>query len=222
MISLCLPTRGRPEAFKNMYTSAIELADNPNDLEFISFHDDDDRSVYEYHGYHKVVVGKRDAQPITETWNICVKEATGDLFLFIMDDAVFYTKGWDTATHKAFDESDDKIIFAYYDDQYYRSNHGSVFCVHKNWIDAVGYLAPHYFTAHFGDGWVNAVADKIKRKVFLRHTVVKHHSILKDLTHLEHMERKRRDDPKSLFIAKEEERVQDAQKLQDFINNFKK
>ena len=145
MISICLPTRGRPEAFKRMCQSALTLATNPNDIEFVSYHDNDDPAVYEYIGNHKEVFGARIIQ--SNMYNFCYKVATGPICAFIPDDCVFYTQGWDEIIRGIFDASGDKILFVHPNDKYHRSRFGALGFLHKNWIDTVGYFIPPYFSA---------------------------------------------------------------------------
>ena len=112
MISICTPTRGRPESFKKMCLSVLENATEPDDIEFIVYRDDDDESVYEYIGNHKEIVGERIIQ--SQMYNECYKIATGSIYMFLPDDMLFCTKDWDTYVKEAFDKSVDKIIFVYF------------------------------------------------------------------------------------------------------------
>ena len=87
MISICLTTRERPAIFKQMCVSALANAVNPDDVEFISYHDLDDPSKYEYIGNHKEIYG--DTMTISEMMNACYAEASGDICMFIADDFLF-------------------------------------------------------------------------------------------------------------------------------------
>src|SRR3989344_4010932 len=111
MISICLPTRGRPESFKKMCLSVLENAAEPDDIEFISYHDKDDTSIYEYVGNHKEIIGERIIQ--SAMFNECHKIATGPIYMFMVDDMIFDTKGWDKSVKEVFDRSSDKIIFVF-------------------------------------------------------------------------------------------------------------
>ena len=156
MISIILPTRGRPEFFKRMCLSVLDNASEPNDIEFVSYRDNDDPSIYEYFGNHKEVSGNRINH--SQTFNECYKIAVGPIYMFATDDMVFYTKEWDKHVKEAFDQSVDKIIFVYANNKYTRSSFGTVGFLHKNWIDTVGYFTPPYFAAWYTDHWINDVA----------------------------------------------------------------
>ena len=218
MISICVPTRGRPAIFKRFCTSILQNAKHPDNVEIISYHDFDDDSPYEYFGNHKEIVGPRIA--VSDMINLCQKIGTGDIFMFANDDLVFYTPGWDDIVQKTFDKMEDKIMFAFPNDNYYRSNHGQCGWMHKNWCDTLGYLVGPHFTSMYWDKWVNDVADKINRKLFLRNVVVKHLVVQDDLTHKEYLENKEKDKPLEYYNSTEEVRQEDAQRLQRFINNY--
>lgn len=225
MISIILPTRGRPEFFKRMCLSVLDNASEPNDIEFVSYRDNDDTSIYEYFGNHKEVVGDRINH--SQTFNECYKIAAGSIYMFAADDIVFYTKEWDKYVKEAFDQSADKIIFVYPNDKYARSNYGVVCFLHKNWIDTVGYFTPPYFAGWYSDRWINNVAAKINRRVFLRPVVIKELGVdentrqIDDKTHMEYKKRIHENNCKEIYLSKEVERERDAQLLQDFINNYK-
>ena len=225
MISIILPTRGRPKLFKRMCLSVLESTSDPKDIEFVSYRDNDDPSIYEYFGNHKEVVG--DRINYSQTFNECYKIAAGPIYMFAADDIVFYTKEWDKYVKEAFDQSADKIIFVYPNDRYARSNHGVVGFLHKNWIDTVGYFTPPYFAAWFTDYWINDVAIKINRRVYLHPVIVKevgtkgNNRQIPDKTHKEYMKRRDKNNCKEIYRLKEAERESNARLLQNFINNFK-
>ncbi len=242
MISLCLPSRGRPELFKRMCLSVLDNASNPSDIEFVTYRDNDDDSVYEYFGNHKEVVGERIFQ--SAMFDECRKIATGPIYMFAVDDVVFFTKDWDKYVREAFDKSNDKIIFVYPNDKWCRSNRGQVGFLHKNWVDTVGYLMPPYFTAGWADRWVYEVASMINKKIYLGPVVVIHlgpdlegfkervrqkgHAFAlendnhtEDKAHAEYYERWEKGDTTGVYYSKEVEREIDAKKLQNFIDHFK-
>jgi hypothetical protein len=216
MISICFPTRGRPEVFKIMCLSALNTASDPNDIEFVTYHDDDDTSPYKYFGNHKEVIGKRIIH--SQMHNECQKVATGPIYMFAADDVIFYTKGWDKYVKEIFNKSTDKILFVHPNDENFGSKLGVMGFLHKNWIDTVGYLLPPYFAAWNADNWVTDLAVRINRKVFLPSVIVKHLDFEEDRTHVEYI--KKIDDALAIYNSKEWEREKDAQLLQNFINKY--
>lgn len=174
MISICLATRKRPEPFKKLCQSALLLADNPKNVEFVSYHDDDDRTKYEYFGNHREVIGPRSID-IFKMANECQKAATGPIFMFTADDFYFETPHWDTEVLKEFEKYQDKIVLVCPDgDSWFRWAWGPVGFVHKNWIDALGYLLPPCDGGQAADKWLDELARSIGRNVRLMSVVVQH------------------------------------------------
>ena len=218
MISICLPTRGRPESFKKMCLSVLENASEPDDIEFVSYHDKNDKSVYEYVGNHTEIIGERIIQ--SEMFNMCQKVATGPIYMWTCDDIHFAdtNKGWDILIKKTFDKSKDKIIFVHPNDRYHRSRFGVVGFLHKNWIKTVGYFLPPYFNTGQADKWINDLANIINRRVFLRAIRITNTRIADDLTHQDYLTNVRTS--RHLYWSKKDERDKDAKLLQDFIDNI--
>jgi hypothetical protein len=198
----------------------LNNADNPNDIEFVSYHDDDDDSVYEYVGNHREITGPR-LPFYSQCWNDCAKIATGDIYLYNSDDIQFVSKGWDTEIKDAFDKSKDKIIFVYFNDKRHVSSYGCIYCVHKNWIDTVGYLTPGFFSSHYPDNWMNALARRIDRKVRLDNVKLKLQG-LEDKTHKEYLERREKESPRGIYQAHKPQLLEDARKLKQFISDYEK
>jgi hypothetical protein len=220
MISLCIPTRNRPDIFKLMCQSVLNTVSNPNNVEFSVYRDDDDKSVYEYMGNYKEIRGKR-IYP-NAAMNECQKAATGPIYLFMPDDIIFKTKGWDEQVKDTFDKSADKIIFVYFNDHRCGYRYGAIGCLHKNWIDTIGYIF-HPDLCRRGDVWVNQVANNISRKVYLRGIEFNDMVITDDQTHLEYnIEVERTNNLAHYRSAKMKiARSRDTAVLLDFIKNHK-
>lgn len=219
MISVCLPTRGRPESFKKMCLSMLETSSDPDDIEFVSYHDKDDESKYEYVGNHKEVIGDR-LYNYSQMWNECQKVAEGPLYLYQADDIFFETKGWDVKVKQVFESYEDKIVFVCFNDHRHHSNDACIFCVHKNWVDTLGYLTPPYFSSHLPDNWVNDIAKGVGRRVRLGDVFIRHHWISDDETHISYVKRRADDPPWEIYNKTKRERKRDIQKLKDFIKNY--
>ena len=217
MISICTPTRGRPESFKKMCLSVLENASNLNDIEFVVYRDNDDESAYEYVGNHKEIRGERlYADP---TYNMCQKVATGPIYMFVPDDIIFETKDWDEQVKNVFDKFADKIIAVYFD-----NGTGFAFgvgCLHKNWIDTVGYfLNPDL--CRRGDVWISRIAKNLNRRVFLRRVVYKDQNITEDQTHAEYLMEYERTNCYEQYHKMRPIRSRDQALLQTFIDNYNK
>ncbi len=226
MISLLVPTRKRLKEFKRFYESAMNMADDPYNIEVVAYVDEDDHT---YDGLNlmnlKIVRGKRVV--LSEMWNECWKVATGPYYGHMGDDIRFETPNWDVAVREAIDSFPGKIGFVWGDDkaptgrQKIFGTHGFV---HKNWTDVTGRFVPPYFSSDYNDTWFNDISELIESRKFLPtvHTNHLHYvwgKALKDQTTLDRLERHQKDDPESLYYSPQMqwEREQEAFELRKAI-----
>ena len=242
-ISILCPTRNRVDDLEKFVTSVYETAEFKDLLEFIFYIDDDDensvlkceelsnRNKY----FFKVIVGER-IRLMSDMWNKCSEQATGKIMFVGSDDIICRTKNWDTVVRDEFDKFDDKIVFVFGSDGIKSGpknknpatphGYGTSYFLHKNWVDVVGYIDPPYFSADFADIWMNDIAQRIGRgvwiDVYMEHM---HPGVGKgewDSTHNERLQRLHEDDNTGIYKSKEDERITDSNKLLEFINNYQK
>lgn len=221
MISLLVPTRGRPSGLRRMVDSAFEHASAPGTFEVVAVVDDDD---FSYEGmwelYNTTTIIKTKRTLLSLYWNLAYEEAKGPIYMHASDDIVFQTPDWDLKVEEAFDKYPDKIVFVYGDDgDPTHKNFGTHGFLHKQWVDAVGYFVPPYFSSDWNDTWLNEVADKIGRKekidILTEHM---HYGLRKgelDLTHAERLVRHFKDNTPRIYEDKVAERNTDAAKLRE-------
>lgn len=227
-ISVIVPTRGRPEMFERMYRSLVDTVTYPRQVEVVARLDDDDETKAFYpadDGHHRFIdtsvrikYGNGPRCLLSEAWNSCIGFAKGEIFMHCGDDITFDTPGWDVEVRKAFDETPDKILFAYGNDL---GPHGETFgthgFVHRRWVEAVGYFLPPLFSSDWNDVWLNEVAELVGRKRLLPFVTEHHHYTFgkaeRDQTHAEREERGAADDVVGLYKKTVSERKADAQKL---------
>ena len=117
LISVILPSRGRPEQLYRCIASALSLSARPTLIEFIVYIDDDDSSYDEM--LHKpvlfqVIRGPRNG--IGQANQDCANLARGEILLFINDDIIVETPNWDEG-FRAIDTSiKDGVYLAYPND----------------------------------------------------------------------------------------------------------
>lgn len=219
-ISLLLPTRNRPDNIKRFWDSVQETADS--EVEVVVYIDSDDESYNREEMRKagiKVVHGRR--RILSETWNQCYSAATGDILGHMGDDIIFRTKGWDTKVRQAFAQYPDRIVFVYGDDGGPMSDFGTHGFIHRNWVEAVGYFVPPYFSSDYNDTWLNDVAKLIGRHhrvdILTEHMHPAFNKAEWDKTHQERMERHRRDNVDDLYRSHEMQvrRQADAEKLRE-------
>jgi glycosyltransferase involved in cell wall biosynthesis len=229
-ISICAPTRQRPDHIERLIQSAVDTASTPNLLEFCFYCDDDDALTQEkltvlsreYHNI-KFISGPRTI--FSDTWNHCYQLSTADVIMMGSDDIVFRTKNWDQAVLDEFDQCPDKILFVYGDDLKQGIHLGTHGFLHRKWIQVCGYFSPPYFSADYCDTWINDVANQLGRKLFLPDVVIEHmHVSMKkaamDDNARDRVVRSRRDDNRGIFYSAEKmqernRQVQDLKNLMD-------
>lgn len=218
MISLLVPTRGRPDGLWNLLLSAYETATHPKRIEIVAYVDDDDPDREEYfeNDHVKWVLGPRIV--LSEMWNKCYEAASGEILMHCGDDIVFRTAGWDAIVREKFDEYEDKIVIVHGDDVSPNTDalatHGFL---HRRWVETVGYFVPPYFSSDWNDVWLTEVADEIGRRVKVPIvTEHMHYSFGKadrDQNTNDREERGLRDDVVGLYKRTAKERRNDAAKL---------
>lgn len=217
MISILLPSRGRPENVDRLVDSVMDTAEGQ--VEIILYLDEDDDTQHRYPLKNPIVKGYLTKRTVLSMyWNLAYEKATGSIFMQCGDDIVFRTKGWDTKVKEAFDKYPDKIVLVYGDDgDPTEKTHGTHSFLHKNWVEAVGYFVPPYFTSDFSDTWINDLADGIGRKakvdILTEHMHPAFGKGALDLTHAEKYVRHWTDKMPELYESKADERKADMEKL---------
>jgi len=223
LISILVPSRGRPEMWRDMIASVFATATYPRNVEVRTRVDDDDLALDDYVWIWErlgrkapVTIGRRIL--LSEAWNELVPLARGEILMHGGDDIIFRTPGWDQMVRDVFAASDDKILLVQGDDlspnREALATHGFV---HRRWVETVGYFLPPLFSCDWNDVWLTEVADAIGRRVLLPFvTEHQHHSFGKrerDTTDAEREQRGADDDVVGLFNRTKPDRVRDAEKL---------
>lgn len=232
LISILCPTRGRPHNIHRLISSACNTAEDVNQIEFVFYLDNDDtegrRGINEATQQYtqvkiKAVTGERIT--LSEMWNVCHRNSTGEIFMHCGDDIEFITKSWDALVRNKFLEFPDRIVFVHGNDGHYLDTFGTHGFIHKNWIDTVGYFLPSYFSCDYADTWLNDVANEISRRYYVDILTMHHHPLFgrgpMDQTHIDRLERGQRDNPGQTYAEKAPERHIDALKLKNYILTFR-
>lgn len=169
MISILVPSRGRPNQLHRLTDSIYQTADNCDDLEIITYVDDDDPEGLEYlelPDLRLLIHGPRIL--LSEAWNECWRQSQGNILMHCGDDIIFRTKSWDQKVKAAFAEYPDNIVFVHGNDG---SDKGTWFgthgFIHRDWADMVGYFVPPFFASDYNDKWLNDVAESLGRKRYV-------------------------------------------------------
>lgn len=221
LISILLPSRGRPLGVDRVVNSVRKTATHLRFIEFVIRLDSDDDSKDEYLQYEGVRLRylQRQRELLSLCWNECADEAYGEILMHAGDDIEFLTPGWDQMVRDEFAGSADKILFVHGDDL---GPHGKEFgthgFVHQRWVDTVGYFLPPLFSSDWNDVWLNDVANTIGRRRLLPFVTEHHHytfgKAARDQTHADREERGIADGVVELYKRTKRERATDVHKLQ--------
>ena len=180
MISLCVPSRGRPERFTQMVESARRTA--AGEFEVVGWLDDDDPTGDRYPS--DVVYGHGPRPPgaiMSGLWTKAWELASGDIAMLAADDIMFRTRGWDRMVEDAFAAVPDQLVMVYGNDGTHRKAPVLPF-VSRRWIELAGFTPPDY-QGWFSDEWIWAMAAAIRRVVYLPRLVIRHYQGKGDQTY---------------------------------------
>ena len=104
---------------------------------------------------------------MSQTINECYKLAEGDILFLGSDDLIVRTQNWDKIVLNAYDQIEDKIALVYGHDGHSPTCFATHPFLHRAWVDVIGYVTPPYFVSGMADKWLNNVAKKINRHVFV-------------------------------------------------------
>lgn len=166
MISILCPSRGRPHLAKRMVESALKTAGK--EIEIILYLNNDDP---ELDNYKKLIEKKYyqigpDRSP-GYSWNKLAECANGEILFLMGDDATFETENWVSIVETAFNNIPDKIACVYPYVPGIKKINNPHFCVHKNWVNTLGYFVPPHFWHWYVDTWTRTIAIEIDRYIRL-------------------------------------------------------
>ena len=221
MISILLPSRGRPDNIVRLANSIFETASDPSEIEIIIRLDEDDPKLNEYmdNPPKQTTYFTGPRLVLSELWNECYKKANGDILMHSGDDIVFKTWGWDDKVRNAFDTYSDKIVFVYGNDGsgVHDGKFGTHGFIHRKWAETVGYFVPPYFSSDYNDTWLNDVAKMINRHhhidILTEHMHPDFGKGLLDQTHKDRIARHKRDNVEEMYNSFKLERADNASKL---------
>lgn len=221
MISILLPSRNRPENIERLWNSVKDTVDNLDDIELVIAVDEDDPQLEAYKKWNPIIMPRT---VLSIYWNKCYEAAQGPIFMHCGDDIIFRTQGWDTAVKQAFAQYPDNVVFVHGDDGGGNGqNFGTHGFIHRDWAEKVGYFVPPHYASDYNDTHLNEVANEIGRRHYVDILTEHMHPAFGkgplDITHQERLQRHRDQNVDSLYASKRDERVQDANKLRELIQN---
>lgn len=180
-ITICCPSRGRPELAQRMQQTALETADNPEHIAIKFYLNNDDPSLAQYRSsISDYIIG--DDRPTVFSWNMLAEENNSELYMLAGDDIQFLTQGWDTKFMQQFNKYPDGIFMISFDDGRDNRQTAPHPVVSKQWRKSLGYFFPFVFHHWFVDTYTRELAENIDRYVFLKDVTIKAKKITQDPT----------------------------------------
>jgi len=162
VISILTPSRSRPALAKRMMQSAFKSPGCIIDIKFFLNSDDPMLSDYlEFLDESQYIIGPN--QSTCYSWNLMAEQATYDILFLVGDDAQFGCDNWGVKVLNAFDQYPDKIACVYPRAPSVSKKKNPHFCLHKNWIKAIGFFLPPHFYHWYVDTWIAEVARGVGR-----------------------------------------------------------
>ena len=169
MLSVLMPSRGRPDLCKKAIQSAQDTAEG--ELEFLVYVDEDDPTRDQY---KNPIIGPR----ISAGASILAlsRLAKGDMLMFGCDDFTWETKGWDRIFRERMPAHGLAVL-------YYMDRPGAAKAINpvftRKWMEVTG-LFPGYFK-HFGpDTWVIDTARKAGVLIPVNDVLIRHNKVQDD------------------------------------------
>ncbi len=117
LISLLLPTRGRPELVERFFASVVATAECLSAVEVILYVDDDDPGSHDLHcdAVHTVrLIGPNQSMGAYNT--ACLHASRGQIIVLVNDDMVMRTPGWDRELRALDRRFADRVYLGYCND----------------------------------------------------------------------------------------------------------
>lgn len=117
LISLLLPTRGRPLLVRRFFESVIKKTECLDGVEVVLYVDEDDIESHNIDCARlkvRKIIGPRSSMGFYNSR--CLAEARGEIIILVNDDMVVQTRGWDKRIRELDESVQDKIYLAYGND----------------------------------------------------------------------------------------------------------
>ncbi len=193
MISLLLPTRGRPHMMRDLVACYRNNSHNKGQNELLIYLQNDDVKLVEYVNLFGEIGLKQDIDffianpyPTGHMWNILADKAKGDLLCLMGDDVIIETPGWDIKIEEEAKKYKDNIFVITQNDGI--SDKNNLGCphpiVHKRWKEILGFFMPPMFMHRYLDTYTMGLAKELGRYIQLPDVIFAHNkgSVKKDNT----------------------------------------
>ena len=173
MITLCVPSRGRPERFRQTLESATRTATQRVECVLVLDKDDETAKSYPRGSKYLRKLYVDRPQNMSALWDLAAHEATGDIVMLCADDVIFETEGWDERVEQEFANVPDEILMVYTDSG--ADRRPILPFVSRRWVEITDEFTPHDYQGWMADEFIWAIAVELGRVVFLEDVMIRHH-----------------------------------------------
>jgi glycosyltransferase involved in cell wall biosynthesis len=224
VISMLLPTRGRPALARRFFQSVLQTTSRPDRVEIILYVDEDDVDSHRLDspGLNITrIVGPR--RSMGDYNSVCLKRARGDIIVLANDDMMIRTPGWDdkiAAVHAGFA---DGVYLAYANDLFMSRRRATFPILSRRFCDVLGDPFPSAYRGSFIDTHLFDIFKRLQhagldRIRYLDDVVFEHlHYRTGKAEYDETYRRRGRFEDDFTFIALADARSRDAKRLLSVI-----
>jgi hypothetical protein len=181
VLSLIVPTRGRPLPLRRFLDSIAATATHPKALEVVLVLDNDDWESLAVH--HDSLTLKRVVVPPGLTMGVLNAEgyaaSSGALVMLLNDDVVAQTRGWDVAVRRAANRFPDGIVLVHVNDTLFRDRLCTFPLTSRTFCELAGGICPREYQRYRIDDHVEDVFNLLavlgqRRTVYLPDVIFEH------------------------------------------------
>lgn len=192
-ISILLPTK-RDYNLDRFYNSILNTVSNINNIEicFLSIEGDIEvlNKINSLKLENKLLINNIISIPIpfNKLWNVAYTISTKNILMLGGDDMEFITPNWDLRFIEEFDKFQDHVALIWGKDRIQNGRLPVHPCVHRKWIETLGYFTPEKFAYWYADNWLDEISKEIsfklgdkhgdnnlQRRIFLEDVFIEHH-----------------------------------------------
>lgn len=185
MISVIVPTRGRPQQLASFLDSVSAMTHRLDRLEVILVVDNDDRSCddVEQDGLTLRLVEIAPGRSMSELNRAGYEVAAGDYLMLLNDDVVLRTPGWDDQARAAFRTFDDGIVLVHVNDRLFEHRLCTFPFLTRAFCEVVGGICPPGYERYRIDDHIYNVFNLLNvlgkdRILYLPDVVFEHHNYI--------------------------------------------
>lgn len=180
MITLLLPTRGRPCLVDRLFSSIVATTSSLDKIEVILYVDDDDLDSHDLDSTDfRVLRMIGPAMSMGGYNSACLEKARGDVIILANDDMVIRTRDWDDRVRAMHAEFKDQIYLGYANDLFKKNKFCTFPILSRRTCDLLVYPYPEIYRRAFIDVHLfdvfkrlqHAGADRIR---YLENVVFEH------------------------------------------------